>query len=891
MTTLTAHTLRLPEHCPHKLPTSCRMSVPQCCACSDKRPHSLSYLKYIDGIGFVSQGSRHQNYCSYCRDFWTARITASDLSRSSDARIPSIPDQTAFIEKWFEWHRGYTYVTDEHGDQELRGLIGERLDQVPPGYLPRTIDELNADRSNPLHQYGVTRSEGLPTAAHDTQYSDTSVTYNTSGISPQDLDSEDRLLDPSSTAAHSPYQARQIVAPSDPLASLRHELQRILTRIDQFRSGLQGLGEDHPDSEEILRRSGVLNNRLQEINGQLDELQRTRMSTPRPNVSTNAGSLRDPSTNQSQAGTTTSNRNIAITAPGDIRANIETVQDRHASARAERDNAILALQRAEAEVEEATNARRGFIRQGHEDEAAVRVFGTREEVEREGADYESPVGEMFTRAFERYRAAEDAQQGERVEGSSELELERTSDRSQQRPREMGGRPGAVPEAGGSHRAVRPVPHPTPSGPLPPSFPQHTTHTNQHQTGGLSAGTPPYSTSAAATPVTRHPPPLFSRSQPSSPQADTTVQTQSPIYTPTSPHYSRYIPNSGAGSTAQAHDRAYTPTSPHFSPPLANAGAYNALHTLSQGYAPSAPHYPGLVEDFGAWRERMLAVEASFGTDSMNRTRSTYSQGQSRYTTRPSNAIPRHHPSPPITYPPVHPVTSQTPPHRISSFQTATTPSEVNSWDNRSASNAQSDFSTIAPDAARMQDAASQAQRRIIRDIRARRHGHLPPTTSGSSDNSPIASGAYVPTHPDLLDNLSNFSNHQTHGSRSEDSASDSGDVTALMERLRRRRNAVGEIDDTRPSLRTSMAPEAMEATIANFRARRQAGLSAAIDQLLERDDASAEEQGPKGLDRDDGRPEPRSEEQMMVNMECKICFSQLATVAVLPCGEWMLLEL
>ena len=41
----------------------------------------------------------------------------------------------------------------------------------------------------------------------------------------------------------------------------------------------------------------------------------------------------------------------------------------------------------------------------------------------------------------------------------------------------------------------------------------------------------------------------------------------------------------------------------------------------------------------------------------------------------------------------------------------------------------------------------------------------------------------------------------------------------------------------------------------------------------------------KGLDKDDGRPEPLKDEDMMVKLECKVCFSQLASVAVLPCGK------
>lgn len=39
------------------------------------------------------------------------------------------------------------------------------------------------------------------------------------------------------------------------------------------------------------------------------------------------------------------------------------------------------------------------------------------------------------------------------------------------------------------------------------------------------------------------------------------------------------------------------------------------------------------------------------------------------------------------------------------------------------------------------------------------------------------------------------------------------------------------------------------------------------------------------LDRDDGRPPPMSEEEMMMSVECKICYGQPISVAFMPCGE------
>jgi hypothetical protein len=42
----------------------------------------------------------------------------------------------------------------------------------------------------------------------------------------------------------------------------------------------------------------------------------------------------------------------------------------------------------------------------------------------------------------------------------------------------------------------------------------------------------------------------------------------------------------------------------------------------------------------------------------------------------------------------------------------------------------------------------------------------------------------------------------------------------------------------------------------------------------------------RGLDaRDSGRPQPKTDEELTVQMECKICYTQLAEVACLPCGH------
>lgn len=104
MGTLTGNQSRLPGHCDHKLPTSCRLtSIPACCACADERAHAASYSTYIDGVGFVPRGTRWQRYCWFCKEFWEERVRASGL-RAGQTRIPEVPDQGGF------WRDGGSFI-------------------------------------------------------------------------------------------------------------------------------------------------------------------------------------------------------------------------------------------------------------------------------------------------------------------------------------------------------------------------------------------------------------------------------------------------------------------------------------------------------------------------------------------------------------------------------------------------------------------------------------------------------------------------------------------------------------------------------------------------------------------------------------------------------------
>ncbi|KAF2686433.1 hypothetical protein K458DRAFT_299272 [Lentithecium fluviatile CBS 122367] len=150
MGTLTADCPRLDSHCPHKLATSCRLtSTPNCCACADERPHSANYRVYVDGVGFVYRGTRWQGYCWFCKEFWNNRLASTDPPlEASQTKIPLIPDQTEFLERWFEFHQGYRIVNASDGTESRIAVIGEPFREVSPGFLPRTLDQLRAGRLN-----------------------------------------------------------------------------------------------------------------------------------------------------------------------------------------------------------------------------------------------------------------------------------------------------------------------------------------------------------------------------------------------------------------------------------------------------------------------------------------------------------------------------------------------------------------------------------------------------------------------------------------------------------------------------------------------------------------------------------------------------------------------
>lgn len=409
MGTLTANASRLPEYCEHKLPTSCRLSsIPGCCACADERAHAASYSTYIDGIGFVPRGNRWQRYCWFCKEFWQRRVDVSGL-RPAQTRIPEVPDQTEFLERWYEFHRGYREVTKEDGSVEKVAVLGEPFRDVAPGDLPRTVEELRAgparseaaqrahqllqpqevaengpsleDQLEDMFQEASAEENGPTALPRVTQSVAQDTTAQSNNIHAQ-------AMQPAGSRSRE-YQARRI-------AALRRELHRMRNGIERVISGLRDLGESVPDSAGATSHLANLDRTLGEMTGVPSEEEAARAIS-------SVNSL------ASQVNASAHDRTLSS-----MQARVDEARQHFNEARRSREQATRELELADQEYRTSERRLQQLQREHRTAENYTRVFGTREDMDRAGAEYESPIGGMFTRAWERFRVAEEVRREERT---------------------------------------------------------------------------------------------------------------------------------------------------------------------------------------------------------------------------------------------------------------------------------------------------------------------------------------------------------------------------------------------------------------------------------------------------------------------------------------------
>nr|OQO21790.1 hypothetical protein B0A51_09592 [Rachicladosporium sp. CCFEE 5018] len=403
MGTLTADMPRLPHYCPHKLPTSCRLtSLPNCCACADERPHAASYSTYIDGVGFVQRGKRWQRYCWFCKEFWENRVEASGL-RFGQTKVPEVPDQSGFLERWYEFHAGWRIERGEDGEERRVKIEGEELKEVAPGVLPRTVEEMREGRERSEVEASA-RAELQLAVAEETPSGPNLEETLDQLFESAEAETEAEQLASAATLRRANVHAQAMVATgsrnsnyqSRRIAALRRELHRMRNGIERVISGLRDLGETVPDATDATSRLTSLGETLDDIAG-VPSGDRAELAIRSVNDLTNG------------VAATQADRAAAT-----VQARVDEARDHMNEARRMRDQVAAELDVAEQEFRTSQQRLQQLQRDQRTQENYTRIFGTREEMLAQGDEWESPIGGMFNRAMERFQAAETVRRDQRT---------------------------------------------------------------------------------------------------------------------------------------------------------------------------------------------------------------------------------------------------------------------------------------------------------------------------------------------------------------------------------------------------------------------------------------------------------------------------------------------
>jgi len=185
------------------------------------------------------------------------------------------------------------------------------------------------------------------------------------------------------------YQLRRI-------AALRRELHRMRNGIERVMSGLRDLGEAVPEHAEATNRLTALGSTLDEIGG----------VSSREVADLTIRSANEPAAN---APTSQNDRTAA-----NMQARVDEARQHLNEARRNREQAGSELDVAEQDFRTSQQRVQQLQREQRTTENYIRLFGTREEMLAQGDQYESPIGGMFSRAYQRFHAAEEVRRDERT---------------------------------------------------------------------------------------------------------------------------------------------------------------------------------------------------------------------------------------------------------------------------------------------------------------------------------------------------------------------------------------------------------------------------------------------------------------------------------------------
>lgn len=357
-------------------------------------------------------------------EFWENRTAVTNLT-PAQTRIPEVPDQSDFLARWYEFHRGYRVITKEDGSEEHVAVLGEPFKDVSPGYLPRTLDELRAGRERDevqerQHVVIEESRSAVGASLDDTldQMFSAAEAEELATLRPPAEPRRDNEVSVrtdvqslrSAGVRNREHQTRRIEA-------LRRELMRMRSGIERVVAKLSELGAAVPQLSSATGPLTQLDRSLGAILGDGASVQQSMDGTPqttRGAQTSDAGSVQGIAAIQRRLDEAWAREQEAAHARAVAAADLTVLEHDLDIARGAHEEGLETMQQAESTYIERDREVHQLQRELRTAENYTRIFGTREEMEQQGTDYESPIGGMFSRAWERFNAAEQTRQDERT---------------------------------------------------------------------------------------------------------------------------------------------------------------------------------------------------------------------------------------------------------------------------------------------------------------------------------------------------------------------------------------------------------------------------------------------------------------------------------------------
>ncbi|KAI9747360.1 MAG: hypothetical protein M1835_002131 [Candelina submexicana] len=328
--------------------------------------------------------------------FWNSRVAAARPRITvAETRIPEIPDQSEFLRTWFTHYA--THNTARIGDntEDSRVIPPEPREGSTYGGVLRTSNEA----LGPSAQQSPSMSRGTPRAVQ----SPSNIPFRIASqrrIRFEEPDMPQRSVQ--APVALPPLHARASQVGPDPerVFRMQENLQRLSSGLQLLISDLQDLRTRIPESDRAVDQTGRLADTLVAVRRRVNGLHYdTPYDTQRYDLNSRPYDLN-----------------------GDRRAilqhRIDLAHSNLHRAISSRERAANELEASESEVQASRERTRVLERELEREvrsiENLTRLFGSREDVERQGADYESPIGGMFNRAWGRYREREEERSRQQV---------------------------------------------------------------------------------------------------------------------------------------------------------------------------------------------------------------------------------------------------------------------------------------------------------------------------------------------------------------------------------------------------------------------------------------------------------------------------------------------